>query len=268
MLKHLELDEAAYGALMQRCVQRGILFLSTPFNEESCDLLAALGVLAFNLPSGELTNLLPLLRHAARKGKPIIISTGVASLCEVNESVSVIRQEGKGYLALLHCGGGYPTARSDINLRTMVTLREAFGIPTGYSDHTLDLEIPLAAVALGACIVEKRFTLDQSLSGPDHKASLDPRELAALVAGIRKVEITLGDGAKLPSASEADTARVARKSLVAVRDIPGGAVIEPDMIGARRPGTGMAPGRAVELLGRRAAGDIAEGTLLTLEMFE
>lgn len=267
MLKRLELDEAAHRALIERCTQRGLVFLSTPFEEGSADLLEYLGVPAFKLSSGEITNL-PFLRYVARKGLPIILSTGMATLEEVGRAVESVQCEGCECLALLHCVSAYPADPTDANLRAMATLRETFGVSVGYSDHTLGIEVPLAAVALGACILEKHFTLDQALPGPDHKASASPREFAALVAGIRKVEIALGDGVKRPAASEADTVRIARKSLVALMDIRKDAIVDVDMVGPRRPGTGMAPGRAAELIGRRAMRDIAEGTVLAPEMFE
>jgi N-acetylneuraminate synthase len=267
MIKKLELSEESHYKLAEHAKRRGLVFLSTPFDEGSADFLESLSVPAFKIPSGELTNL-PFLQHIARKGLPMIISTGMATFKEVDAAVSAIRVEGRGDIALLHCVSNYPAAPADVNLRAMATLREAFSVPVGYSDHTLGTSVPLAAVALGACIVEKHFTLDQTFSGPDHKASASPSDLAALVVGIRKVEAALGTGLKEPSPSETDTARVARRSLVAVKSIPRGAVVEPDMIGARRPGTGMALGRAAELLGRRAVRDIAEGTLLAPEMFE
>jgi N,N'-diacetyllegionaminate synthase len=267
MLKRLELDEPSHRALMDHCHGRGILFLSSPFDEESCDFLDALGVAGFKLPSGELTNI-PFLRHAASKGKPLILSTGMATLDEVARAVDAVREAGCRQLVLLHCVSNYPAAPADANLRAIAALREVFGVPAGFSDHTEGYAVALAAVALGACVLEKHFTIDRSLPGPDHRASIEPDALAALVAGVRQVEAALGDGIKRPAVSEADTARATRKSLVALREIGAGERLEPEMVGMRRPGTGMEPDRLGELLGRRARAEIAEGSLLDPAMFE
>ena len=267
MLERLELDPEAHEALVARCAEKRLTFLSTPFDEESADLLGALGIPAFKVPSGELTNL-PFLRYLARKGRPLIVSTGMATLEEVRVAVDTVRREGCRALSLLHCVSNYPADPADSNLRAMVTMAKAFEVPVGYSDHTLGVEVPLAAVALGACILEKHFTLDRTLPGPDHGASAEPGELSSLVTGVRKVEAALGDGEKRPAASEADTARVARRSLVALHTISAGAVLEQAMVAARRPGTGMQPERAGEILGRRARVEILEGTLLKAEMFD
>jgi N-acetylneuraminate synthase/N,N'-diacetyllegionaminate synthase len=244
-----------------------MIFLSSPFDAESADLLEAIGVPAFKVPSGELTNL-SFLRHFARKGLPLIISTGMATLDEVRVAVDAVHGEGCHEFSLLHCVSSYPAEPRDVNLRAMVSMATAFGVPVGYSDHTLGNEVSFAAVALGACIIEKHVTLDRSLPGPDQRASADPAEFASLVAGIRAVEAALGDGEKRPAASEDGTARVARRSLVAARAIPAGAMLTADMVVSKRPGTGMAPGRLGELTGRRAVGEIAEGMLLAREMFE
>jgi N-acetylneuraminate synthase len=267
MLKKLELDETSHRTLVGHSASRGIAFLSTPFDEKSADFLETLDVPAYKVPSGELTNL-PFLRHVAGKKRPLIMSTGMATLEEVGRAVEAVRTAECKDLVLLHCVSAYPAYPAEVNLRAMATLAEAFGVPVGYSDHTLGIEVALAAVAMGACILEKHFTLNRSFPGPDHRASAEPAELAALVDSVRKVEAALGNGVKRPMASEADTALVARKSLVASRDIPEGAVLQPAMVAARRPGTGMAPDRANELVGRRARYEISEGTILSPEMFE
>ena len=266
MLARLQLDQGAHVALMRRCAERGITFLSTPFDEQAADLLDALGVTAFKTPSGELTNL-AFLRHVAAKGKPLVVSTGMATLAEVEDAMRAIEETGAGSVALLHCVSNYPAAPGDANLRAMATLARAFGVPVGYSDHTLGLEVALASVALGACVLEKHFTLDRALPGPDHAASLDPVELAALVRGVRTIESALGDGRKRPAAAEAATARVARKSLVARFDIPAGELVTESHLVAKRPGDGLPPSMRDQLLGRAARVPIAAGTVLRLEMF-
>ncbi len=267
MLKHLELPPAAFGKLLAHCAQRGILFLSTPFDEGSADLLASLAVPAFKTPSGELTNS-PFLEHVARKGKPMIVSTGMATLGEVEAAVRAIESAGQHEYVLLHCVSTYPAPPSDTNLRAMQTLEAAFGAPVGYSDHTLGIEVSLAAVALGACVLEKHFTLDRQLAGPDHRSSLEPAELRQFVASVRVVESALGHGRKEPAPSEADAAAASRRSLVAACDIPEQAVLSEEMIAARRPGTGLPPSMRPFLRGRRARKAIAAGTILTLEMIE
>jgi len=267
MLKHLELTEENHRALIARCAKRGILFLSTPFEEESADFLEELGVPAFKLPSGELTNL-PFLNHVAGKGKPIILSTGMATLQEVDAAVETLARSGNNRLVLLQCVSDYPADPAEANLRAMASMRSSFGFPVGFSDHTPGIAAAIAAAVLGACVVEKHFTLDRELPGADHRASLEPEELAEMVRGIRVAESALGNGEKRPGAGEAATAQVARKSLVAARAIPPGTVLAPGMVMARRPGIGMAPDRDNELLGRRARCEIPEGTILSPEMFE
>ncbi len=266
MLKRLELSPAAHRELQAYCKKRGVLFLSTPFDEESVDLLDELGVPAFKVGSGEITNW-PLLEYIARKGKPIILSTGMSYLSEVDEAVRVIRETGSDQLVLLHCVSNYPADPADANLRAMQTLATAFEAPVGFSDHTPGIEVSLAAAALGAAVIEKHFTLDRSLPGPDHRASLEPEELKALVRGIRTVESALGDGQKRPTTSEANTAAVVRRSLVAAYDIPAGTVLTEKHIAFRRPGTGLPPSMRSFLVGLSARIDIPAGTLLRLEMF-
>jgi len=249
MLGRLELGPEAHAALRDESAKRGILFFSSPFDEASADTLEALGVALFKLPSGEITN--PrLLRHVAAKGRPIILSTGMSTLDEVAAAVAVIRGAGDPPLALLHCVSAYPAPAEETNLRAVDTLRERFGCPVGLSDHTTGIEIALAAVARGAAIVEKHFTLDKGLPGPDHRASLEPDELAGLVRAVRRVEAALGDGEKRPMPSEADTRRVARKSLVAARAIRPGERLTADLIAVKRPGTGISPADLDRALGR------------------
>jgi len=267
MLKELELSPEAHTAIFARCRQRGILFISSPFEEESSDLLDALGVTAFKVPSGEMTNL-PFLRHLARKGRPLIVSTGMATLAEVDDTVDTLRGEGCRKIVLLHCVSQYPANPRESNLRAMATMREAFAAPVGFSDHAVGSTVALAAVALGACVLEKHLTLDRALPGPDHKASLEPDELTDLVRSVRSTEQALGDGRKEPTSCEMETARAARKSLVAARVIPVGAALTADMVEIRRPGTGLPPKRMDSLLGRRAQGEIPGGTLLDEEMFD
>ena len=265
MLCRLELSAEAHRDLIATCEEKGILFLSSPFDEQSADFLEELGVPAFKIPSGEITNL-PFLQHIASKGKPLILSTGMASIGEVEAAVQTIRATGNPSLVLLHCVSNYPTDPVDVNLRAMQTMAAAFGVPVGFSDHTLGIEVALAAVALGACVIEKHFTLDRHLPGPDHQASLEPQELASLVQGIRKVEAALGHGRKEPAASEARIAAVARKSLVAIQDIKAGTILTEELIASRRPGTGIAPGMRSHLIGRTARCFIPAGTAIAWEM--
>ena len=265
MLRRLELAPDAHERLMRHCEQRGIMFLSTPFDEESADLLDGLGVPAFKLPSGEVTNL-PLLTHVARFGRPVILSTGMAWLGEVETALHALRRAGAREVVLLHCVSTYPAEPSDTNLRAMGTLARAFGVPVGYSDHTLGLEVPLASVALGAVVVEKHITLDRSLPGPDHRASLEPGEFAELVGCIRVVEAALGHGRKEPAPSEADTARVARRSLVASRPVAAGDRIAEADVAVMRPGTGLPAAMLRHVLGRRALRDLEPGELLSFEV--
>jgi sialic acid synthase SpsE len=265
MVKRLELSFEAFRELYDYCQTKGILFISTPFDEDSADFLIDLDVAVLKIPSGEITNL-PFLTHVARKGKPLIVSTGMSSLGEVETAVRTIEATGNHNFALLHCVSNYPAIPADVNLRAMHTMSTAFGVPVGYSDHTLGIEVSLAAVALNACVIEKHFTLDCTLPGPDHKASLKPDELAALVRGIRTVEAALGHGRKEPAASEASTAAVARKSLVAARDIPAGTILTEELIAIKRPGTGLPPAMREYLVGRAARVKVPAGSLLTLEM--
>lgn len=266
MGKKLELPFEAFQDLHDYCIDKSIIFLSTPFDYESADFLAQLPVPAFKIPSGEITNLF-FLEHIALKGWPLIVSTGMATLEEVAIAVKTIRATGNQQMVLLQCVSNYPAEPSSMNLRAMHALESAFGVGVGLSDHTVGTEIALAAVAMGACVIEKHFTLSQELPGPDHCASLEPQDLVRLVKGIRKVESALGDGIKQPAAEESNTAAVARRSLVAAKFIPAGAVLTVDLLDILRPGTGLPPAMRPELVGRRALHNIEAGTLLTLEMF-
>jgi N,N'-diacetyllegionaminate synthase len=265
MARNLELPLEAFRRLHQYCRERDIVFLSTTFDYESAAFLAGLPVPALKVPSGELTNL-PFLEGLAHKGLPLIVSTGMATAEEVAIALDLIRASGNPPLVLLHCVSNYPAAASSMNLRAMGTLENTFGVAVGLSDHTVGIEISLAAVALGACVIEKHFTLGRNLPGPDHRASLEPNELAALVKGIRNVEASLGDGIKRPVPEELDTAAVARRSLVAACFIPAGVGLTLEMIDILRPGTGLPPAMRSQLLGRRARGNIEAGTILSLDM--
>lgn len=263
MLSRLELDEDAHRILVEHCRQRGVVFMSSPFDEQSADLLDALDVPAFKIPSGELTNH-PYLEHIARLRRPMIVSTGMATFGEVEAAIEVIEKTGPVPLAVLHCTSQYPAPWNELNLRAMSTLT-SLGHPVGYSDHTQGIEIPLAAVALGARIIEKHFTVDRTLPGPDHEASLEPNELAAMVRGIRNIEAALGDGRKRPMPCELETRQLGRKSLAAARDLSAGECLEAEMLIALRPGTGLPPSRRSEVLGRPLGCAVRAGTLLRLD---
>jgi N,N'-diacetyllegionaminate synthase len=265
MLHRLALSHDEFISLKKYCANKGIMFLSTPFEEGSADFLEQLGMEIFKIPSGEITNI-PLLRHIAAMGKPMIVSTGMADQDEVATAVEEIQKAGSPPLTLLHCVSAYPADPKDVNLRAMATLAETFEVPVGFSDHTMGTEVALAAVAMGASVIEKHFTLDRSRPGPDHKASMEPEELRALVRGVRIVELALGDGIKIPAASEADVATMARKSLVAAKDIAADAVLERHMIAIRRPGTGLPPSEFEIVIGKRSALAITEGTPITEDM--
>lgn len=265
MLKNLQLSETAHRQIIARCRKRSILFLSTPFDEPSADFLELLGVPAFKIPSGELTNG-PLLAHIARKGRPLIVSTGMANLAEVRQALWVIRKAGDPPVILLHCVSNYPSHPAAANLRAMKTMAQAFGVPVGFSDHTQGLEVSLAAAALGAAVIEKHFTLDKTRKGPDHFFSLAPAELKSWVSGIRVVESSLGDGKKVPAPGEAQIAAAARKSLVAARLIPAGARLTQNAIAIKRPGTGIAPGQLGKLLGRKVRRDVPADAVLSWDM--
>ena len=263
MLKKLELSESDLRACKAYCDARDIVFLSTPFDEAAADLLVDVGVQGFKVSSGDLTNL-PLLEHMAAHGLPMIISTGMATMGEIEDAVRAIEGAGDPPLAILHCVSDYPAKASEANLAAMDTIRAAFGRVVGWSDHTLGDAISVASVARGARLIEKHFTLDTAMEGPDHKASLDPAEFAELVAKIRLVEAAIGDGVKRPQPSEIPTAEVARRSVVAATDIAAGETITDEHLIMKRPGTGLMPKYARLVVGRRAARDIPADTLIAL----
>jgi N,N'-diacetyllegionaminate synthase len=261
MLQRLELDVTAHRRLMDHCQQVGIQFLSSPFDMESADLLAEMDLPLFKVPSGEITNL-PFLKHIARKGKPMIVSTGMSTLGEVEEAVNVLRDAGATQLTLLHCVTEYPAPYNEINLRAMQTLKTAFGLPVGYSDHTPGIEIAVAAVALGAEVIEKHLTLDRALPGPDHHASLEPAEFAQMVSSIRHVEQSLGNGIKVPVPCEVPNIAVARKSIVAARGLAAGRTLVAADLEIKRPGNGLAPKFLPALIGRTLRVSVREEELL------
>ena len=265
MLRKLELSRDDHRALATYAETRKILFLSTPFDEGSVRLLGELGVAAFKISSGDLTNH-PLLECIARLGQPIILSTGMANLAEVEDAVRAIRAAGRPPLALLHCVSRYPADPRTVNLRAMGTMAARCGVPVGFSDHTLGTEIAVAAVVAGACIIEKHLTLDCALPGPDHQASLEPAAFAEMMRGIRLVEAALGDGRKEPLPEEENTARVARKSVVTTRAIAAGEVLTADVLTIKRPGHGFPPAMRAALVGRTARTALVAGTVITPEM--
>ena len=267
MLRNLELSQADFMTISRRARTRGIVFLSTAFDRESADFLDSLGVPAFKIGSGELTNL-PFLEHVARKGKPLILSTGMSYLEEVRDAVSAIRGQGNEKIVLLHCVSSYPANPADANLKAMQTLRDAFSVPVGFSDHTLGTEIAIAAAALGAVLIEKHFTLSRTLQGPDQKASLEPSEFAQMVRGIRLAEKAQGSGVKAPTKEEEKMRFIARRSIVSSVDIPEGQSINEKMVDFKRPGTGIPPKDVQLLLGKRAARDIKRDEVLTWDMVE
>ncbi len=267
MLSHLELKENDYSELIEHCKKRRILFLSTPFEEASADFLEQLAVPAFKIPSGEITNL-PLVSHIAKKGKPIILSTGMASLSEVETAVLEIERANNHQIILLHCVSQYPAPDEDTNLRAMETLKTAFQYPVGLSDHSIGTAIPIAAFAMGACIIEKHFTLSKKLEGPDHQASLEPQELSDLVISLKRVYSALGNSRKRPAESERDTALVARKSIVAIGFIPAGTVLSEDMLIMKRPGTGLPAAFLNSIIGRRTKSEISADEQICLSNLE
>jgi len=266
MLKKLELTVESHEMLQRYAASRGVLFLSSAFDAVSADMLETVGVPAFKLGSGELSDL-PFLAHVARKRRPMILSTGMAWLAEVERAVECVRAAGATEVALLHCVSQYPAPIDASNLRAMDTLRAAFRVPVGYSDHTEGLAACIGAVARGAAIVEKHLTLDRGMEGPDHKASADPAAFEALVRAIRDVERALGDGVKRPLPAEENTRTIARKSLVLLQAVPKGIPLTAAMLGSRRPGTGIPPSELDQVIGRTLRADTDAQAVLTWEMF-
>lgn len=266
MLKKLELNKDIHIELMDYARQKKISFLSTAFDLESIDLLEELGLDRYKIPSGELTNK-PYLEKIASKSKPIILSTGMARLGEIEDALNVLLKNGvkKDQITVLHCNTQYPTPMREVNLKAMLSIKEAFKVKVGYSDHTLGIEVPIAAVAMGAVCIEKHFTLDRKMEGPDHNASLEPHELTAMVKGIRNIEIALGDGIKKPTPSEQKNIPVARKSIHLSRDLHKGHIIQEEDLIMMRPGLGISPMNMDLVLGRQLKRDKPAHSRIELE---
>jgi len=265
MIKKLELDENAHRELIRYCKEKQIMFLSTPFDHDSIELLNNFDMPIFKIPSGEITNL-PYLRHIGGLGKEVILSTGMSDLGEIEDALDVLTQSGvsKEKITVLHATTEYPCPIGEVNLRAMQTIRMAFGVKTGYSDHTQGIEVPIAAVAMGASVIEKHFTLDRSMEGPDHKASLEPDELKAMVRAIRNISQALGDGVKKPTGSELRNIKVARKSIVAGRAISKGERLTDSNLAIKRPGMGLDPMRWDEVIGTHAVRDFLPDEAIAL----
>ncbi|PHO11995.1 N-acetylneuraminate synthase [Malaciobacter marinus] len=263
MVKKLELSKDMHLELISYCNSKNIMFLSTPFDHDSIDLLNDLGLEIFKIPSGEITNL-PYLRHIGQLGKKVILSTGMADIGEIENALDILTQAGtkKENIIVLHANTMYPTPMEDVNLRAMLTIGNTFDISYGYSDHTLGVEVPIAAVAMGASCIEKHFTLDKTMEGPDHKASLEPDELKAMVKAIRNVELALGYSIKKPSKSEIPNMQIVRKSIVAKIDIKKGDKLSEENIAIKRPGNGINPMRWDEIVGTIAIKDYKEDELI------
>ena len=253
MLKKLELDKKAHIELIKECEKCGINFLSTAFDLKNIELLNELGLEIFKIPSGEITNL-PYLKAIAKLNKKVFMSTGMSNLAQIQEALDILCKYGtkRKNITLLHCNTQYPTPFEDANLKAMLTLKEAFKLDVGYSDHTQGISVALGAAALGALVIEKHFTLDKSMQGPDHKASLEPCELRAMIRGVREIEMALGDGIKRISKSEKENAKIARKSLVALKDIKKGELLSEENLGTKRPANGISAIRYDEYIGKKA----------------
>ena len=266
MLKKLELSQAVHQELIDYCTKKGVQFLSTGFDFESLEFLAGLGITIAKIPSGEITNL-PYLRKVATLFPEVILSTGMANITEIKDAVKVLTDNGvsKDKITVLHCNTEYPTPMEDVNLKAMLHIQRELGVPVGYSDHTLGIEFPIAAVALGATVIEKHFTLDKNLPGPDHKASLEPEELKAMVMAIRNVEKVIGgSGLKEVSKSEAKNKPIARKSIVATKTIKKGDLFSVENLTIKRPGTGISPMQWDNVIGKTAKKDFEEDDLIEL----
>lgn len=261
MLKKLELTPDMHEQLIAYCAQKGIMFLSTPFDIDSAHYLEKCGVVIFKIPSGEITNY-PYLREIGKMGKKVILSSGMSTLEEIKTAVKILKDNGSSDITVLHCNTEYPTPYKDVNLRAMITIKKELGLAVGYSDHTQGIAVPIAAAALGATVIEKHFTLDRNMEGPDHKASLEPEELRAMVRAIRNIEMALGDGTKKPSESEKKNIEIARKSIVAKCPIRAGEVFTEDNLTTKRPGSGISPMRWKDIVGKTAVRDFAEDELI------
>lgn len=265
MLKRLELDDNKIQYLYNYAISKGLDAFATPFDNESVDYLYNLGIKAYKIGSGDITNI-PMLKRVAQKGIPIILSAGMSTLGEIEDALDAIRSEGNEKIVLMHCTSNYPTEDYNVNLKAMNTMRMAFQLPTGYSDHTLGTAVSIAAVARGAVIIEKHFTLDRSLPGPDHSASLEPKELKSMVKDIRTVEKALGSYIKRPNPSELEVKHVAQKSLVSKVNIKKGEKITEEMLEIKRPGGGIKPKHFEMIIGRVATQDIKADTIITYDM--
>lgn len=263
MVKKLELSFDEFRKIRAHCQKRGIVFLSTPFDLPSIAFLNEMDMPFFKIPSGEITNY-PYLKAIAETHKDVVLSTGMCTMEEIREAIALLEGNGAGRITLLHCNTEYPTPFEDVNLKAMETMRAAFGKEVGYSDHTLGIEVPIAAAAMGAVVIEKHFTLDRNMEGPDHKASLEPQELAAMVKAVRNIEAALGTGEKKPSPSEQKNLAVARKSIVARRNIRQGELLTEENLAVKRPGTGISPMRYSEILGTQAVKDFKEDQLIEI----
>ena len=265
MLHRLELTDEMHDELIRYCEKRDIDFFSTGFDVESIELLDRLGMKCFKVPSGEITNL-PYLRYIAQIGKPVIVSTGMATMGEIEAAISVFENAGisRDKITVLHCTTEYPTPMNEVNLQAMQSLKKAFGVKIGYSDHTRGIEVPVAAVAMGATVIEKHFTLDRNMPGPDHKASLEPDELKSMIVAIRNIESAIGDGIKRPTKSELRNRKVARKSLVASQIIKKGECFTLSNISSKRPGTGISPMCLDKVIGRPAPRDFLVDELIEI----
>ena len=261
MIKKLELDIKTHKELIEYCKYKNIMFLSTPFDLESIDLLNDLGLEIFKIPSGEITNL-PYLEKIGKLKKKIILSTGMSTLNEIENALNILRENGTKDITVLHCNTEYPTPMEDVNLNAMNTIKEKLNVEVGYSDHTLGIEVPIAAVSMGAKVIEKHFTLDKNMEGPDHKASLEPNELKQMVECIRNIEKALGDGIKNPSKSEMKNIDIVRKSIVAIKKIKKGEIFTEENIYIKRPGNGISPMKWHEVLGTIATKDYDEDDLI------
>lgn len=265
MLKNLELSLVDHEVLIGYCKQKGVRFFSTAFDLESIDYLASLNLPLWKIPSGEIINY-PYLRKIARQGQTVILSTGMCDMTDIKNALDILIKFGliKDQITILHCNTEYPTPFEDVNLRAMLTIKEAFGIKVGYSDHTRGIEVPIAAVALGAEVIEKHFTLDRNLPGPDHKASLEPDELKAMVRAIRNIEQAMGDGEKKVTVSEGKNIAIARKSIVAAHPIKKGEILSEENLTVKRPGIGISPMQWDEIVGTIAIRDYNEDELIEL----
>lgn len=263
MLKKLELSFDEFVELNEYCKSKDIEFMSTAFDFDSIDFLNSLEMGTWKIPSGDITNL-PYLIKIAKLNKPVILSTGMSTMDDIESAVNALKENGVGELTVLHCTTEYPTPFNDVNLKAMITIKDKFGVKVGYSDHTKGIEVPIAAVALGATVIEKHFTLDRNMEGPDHKASLEPHELKAMVDSIRNIEVALGNGTKHPAESEKKNMAITRKSIIAKRDIKSGEIFTENNLTVKRPGDGISPMKWFDVIGKTAPRDFEEDELIEL----